>query len=549
MPRPNQRTMTEYQSLYGFALEQARAGGSSEEIEALRQEMAARGRADLHFFCYQACGFLAMTPPSGLHGRLCSFLEGAQSRKWVECFRGALKSTISTVGLSLQAVVKDPDEHVLIVSAFDPLSKTFVRQIKDIAESESFQWLYPEIRPNKKKWSDEEAYIQRPRGAGSAAREPSWKAGSVKKGLTGGHHTRIHYDDLVVWENVTSRLDAESVYGAFLSWRFLLDEWGTPEVMVGTPYTDYDLYARLKREHQGMFRRFVVPALDETTGELAWPEEYPLERLEELKRADYVTYMAQMQLNPLPPGMQTFKQATFRYWRGVDEPETEFNRHAVVVDPARLVCYMGVDPGTGVQGGDETAIVVVGVDETRHYYVLDVKHGLMDAPEMLAHLFANWDAFRIERTWLEMAGPFASLAATLAAEMEARHRYHFVEKAAVGNEPKGQRIRLTLGPWYAKSLVYHHWSHRNAALEEQLMRFPKAAHDDVADALAYAMRLGQDYGYSGAPRDDQVAENVASGFGNWTRILYTAEERAARLGKRMGRAAEGAGRIPAYGIY
>lgn len=512
-------------------------------MEGLREEMAERGKTDLHWFAWMACGFRALTPADGFHGRLCSFLDQATPvRKWVEVFRGATKSTLASVALPLRSVVVDPREHVLIVSAVEDLARSFVGQIMEIVEhGETFRWLYPEVRPHRKRaWSERGASIERPDGIRGTVREASWTAGSVQKGLTGGHYTRRHYDDLVIDANVGTRDAARKVIDTFVSWRPLRAGVDDPEVMCSTPYADYDLSAWLKREQPRLFTRLSIPVRwpDDDTGELAWPEEFPHHELDALKSLDFDKYMAQMMLQPLPPETQTFKREWFRYWRTAEEFEAEGQRGSTVVDPRRLTCYMGVDPGTGTEGGDPSAIVVVGVDEGRRYYVLEALEGCWETSYLMDMLFLMWRKWPVERTWVEMAGPFAALASTLKAEMEARGEWQFVEKANVGNERKPQRIRLTLAPCYHGCVIHHHFSHQGQALEQQLLRFRDRGgadtglpHDDLLDAFSYAMRLARDFGSYGRARDEQVEFQLRSGFGLWEKTAHTLDEIGAQVPK------------------
>ena len=173
---------------------------SRSEQEALRLEIAERGRQDLHFFAAVVCGVTCMSPTDALHGRVCSFLSDARwVRKWLEIFRGGLKSTLGNCW-DLQAVVRDPSERRLIMSAVHDLSKMFLRDIKSIILSRTFRTIYPEIRPVKSLWNLREAAVTVP-GMKHGGREATFGTGGLDVGLTGTHWSSIRWDDLVIDKN------------------------------------------------------------------------------------------------------------------------------------------------------------------------------------------------------------------------------------------------------------------------------------------------------------------------------------------------------------
>jgi hypothetical protein len=544
VPVADARTAEYYHRLYGTALREAEglalnpSQTASQELAQIREEMAERGRSDLHFFAYMACGFTAITPPEGIHGRLCAFLGDPTVRcKWIEVFRGGLKSTLCTVASSVQAIACDPDEHILMTSCTEKLSQSFVRQAMSIIKGDGmFRWLYPEIRPLKDSWSSiQGASIDREwsRKQRGRVREYSLFAGSLKTSLTGTHPSRMKYDDLVIDRNVRSKQMQLDLIEQFISWQYMLQEEGTPQDMCGTPYRDYDLYAWLRREHPEWFVRFEMPAWagdDWETGELAWPEGMSRAAIAKQMSLDPQVGMAQLGLDVKPAAYQYFAKRMFRYWRLKEEVEGQ-ECGAVVVDPKALTCYMGVDPGSGLPGGDPGAIVVIGVGEGALYYVLDAVSDEWDSMELIERIFILWDKWNVQRTRVEHWGAGAALSALLQSEMSRRGRYAFIDKPRTTGERKPVRIKTLLGPRYNCSAIFHHWSTRGDELEKQLLGFRDKGqndtnlfHDDLLDAEVYAMGLAQEFGAFGAPREDQMEENWWSTFGQYEGLGWTRED-------------------------
>ncbi|MCX7015146.1 MAG: hypothetical protein NTW86_21770, partial [Candidatus Sumerlaeota bacterium] len=53
---------------------------------------------------------------------------------------------------------------------------------------------------------------------------------------------------------------------------------------------------------------------------------------------------------------------------------------------------------------------------------------------------------------------------------------------------KAKRRIEALAPYYSNGTIWHHESLRNGELEHQLLRYPRAQHDDCADAAAYSLQ-------------------------------------------------------------
>lgn len=494
--------------------------GDMEKEGALWEELRDRCRWDLHAFSALVRGRRIMSGTAGLHGRMASFVgaEGAPVRRWLEVFRGAMKSSLATVDGSAQLVLRDPQARVLIVSANMPLSKSFLREIKQTVTGARFKLLYPEYQPDKSVWNLEEAALLK--GGVRDAREATWKAAAVEVMVTGWHGSKMVYDDLVVPTNVASREQARKVINTFESWRPLLDEWDTPELMSGTPYKMYDLYAWMKHERPGWFHRLSIPLVDEE-GVSMWPERFPAGRIAELRKLRI--YPSQYMLNPRPEDEQFFIRDEFRYCRDVDAPElgdwSQYPQaqHPVTVDYRTLHYYMGVDPGGANVGGDRTALAVVGADSFGNMYLVEHVEGPYDVYqtyEMMHYLWQEWDCYRIG---VEFAGPFKSWEPVFEAEMRQRQEWLPIEGVKLSNQHKTERVQAVLGRVFRPKKFYTDQRFRDDDFEQELLDFPDGKHDDVPDAVSHAVQTAQKYGGFGRLRKDQEEELEHTALGVWPR--------------------------------
>lgn len=131
--------------------------------DELREQIATLGKKNLYFLCKVLLGYDRLTPT--LHREVCNMVEyPGYSRKLIMIPRGHFKSTIATKGRSIQWVLQNPNERVLIVSATATNAERFLRHIEAQFEQNAlFRWVYPEILPelSKTTWSTKEAIVKR----------------------------------------------------------------------------------------------------------------------------------------------------------------------------------------------------------------------------------------------------------------------------------------------------------------------------------------------------------------------------------------------------
>src|SRR3989338_7108665 len=118
------------------------------------------------------------------------------------------KSTIITFGLSIQAILCNPDITIGIFSHTRPIAKGFLRQIKrELESNQQMKDLFPDIlfaNPAKEspKWSEDDGIVVRRKGN---PKESTVEAHGLVDGQpTSKHYKVLVYDDVVVKDSVTS---------------------------------------------------------------------------------------------------------------------------------------------------------------------------------------------------------------------------------------------------------------------------------------------------------------------------------------------------------
>ena len=240
------------------------------------------------------------------------------------------------------------------------------------------------------------------------------------------------------------------------------------------------------------WKRITIPALAEDNdvlgrapGEALWPDRFGVDYLMSFKRRNPRGFNALYQQRPTPEDGDFFKAEYLRTYLPEDRPALK-----------DLRVYMASDHAVAQkQENDRTCVVVAGVDKADNLWILDCwwKRAKTDeAVEKLIDLFAKYDPLR---WWAEDDHITKSIGPFLRKRMRERHVYmaHSKVNAYSDKLKKAQAIqgRMSMGmvlfpknaPWFQDA-------------KDELLKFPRARHDDFVDALS---TLGRGLGVMVAP--------------------------------------------------
>lgn len=392
------------------------------------------------------------------------------------------KSTIITVGLTIQNILNNPDITVGIFSHTRPIAKSFLRQIRrEFETNRLLQELFPHICPPKRgearTWSEDGGITVRRSGNPKENTVEAW--GLVDGQPTGKHFDVLVYDDVVTLESVST---PEQIRKTTDAWRLSLNlgARGGVRRMIGTRYHANDTYAELIR--QGSVRVRVHPATDDGTFE-GRPVLLSREALDE-KRRDMGPYVfaCQMLQNPLADRADGFRPEWLRYWEARREFWEAMNR-VLFVDPA----------GSRKRGSDYSVFCVVGWNADRNLYLIHGERIRANLTERTATLFRLVREYGPLFVGYEQYGMQADVE-HIRSEM-ARVNYFFTIRELGGKTPKADRIRRLI-PWFEQGRLFlpvqstfrdPEGAVRNFTtefVEEEYETFPVCAHDDMLDCLA-----------------------------------------------------------------
>ena len=424
--------------------------------------------------------------------------------------RNHAKSTVTTLFYVIFCILFQRKRNIVIISSTEDMAVRFLRRIKDeLQTNKLILWTFGQLQSDK--WSETE--IRTTTGVSVHAKG----RGAQLRGLIDG----ANRPDLVVLDDAE---DDEMVRSELR--RFDFESWFNGTVLptlapgsgqcivMGTILHMDSLLNRIV--NLSLYPEFVTKiysAIDQTTDLPLWPERFPLATLEQMKqsyiqRDQLAQFFMEWMNDPVPVENAQFQ--TFTYFD---------KQHDL---PSNLLLEGFVDAGGGSvkKGADDTAIVVTGTDSLNTLYAIDYvsdKMGtdtdrIIDEIFRLDSLYHPW-IWRIEKT---QATNFLSSAL----EKRMLNDHHFLNVVYVqpprgsgdrrGNmsDAKYQRIAAMASPMKLGAIRIQRWMTK---LLEQLQRFPRAKHDDIADALGYAWMFALTRATSTEP-DDTPAQHDALGF-------------------------------------
>ena len=422
------------------------------------------------------------------------------------------KSTILTYGLPIQELVKNPDERICIFSHTRGIAKGFLRQIKQTLEDDIplKHWFadifYPHPKKEAPKWSEDDGLVIRRRSNPKEASIEAW--GIVDGQPTSKHFTTRIYDDLVTDTSVTTPEQLKKSEDAFSLSHSLGTDGGTKRV-IGTHYHFADLYMALKKNPS--YRVRIYPATHDGTATGA-PVMLSQARLDELRRdqSSYV-FSCQQLLNPIAADEQKFKQEWIKEYTTPPHPMNQY----ILVDPAN----------EKKKKSDYTTLAVIGICPLGNRYLLKLVRDKLNLRERWELCRDTVRAYPKATFFYEKYGKDSD--DFYFGEQQQAEGVYFTINTMAGNVSKQDRI-LRLQPicehgrfYVPRNGLYHNSENMvQVFIDEEYLRFPFAAHDDLLDVIsriedpevgATAPMTGAT-GYGSGMRNDYIESRTVAGL-------------------------------------
>lgn len=309
-----------------------------------------------------------------------------------------------------------------------------------------------------------------------------------------------HRPDLVILDDIE---DDESVENKEL--RLKLHEWLDKQVLMGvdskrgtvsafgTILHPVSLLAEIsakenRSEKYANFLSLFYGALDANEKSI-WEEKFSTDQLLAERKKDFYTFAQERMNQPIPIGSGMFKRSYFKYFKEHDGSIILGDGTSISLTNCNL--YMTCDIAmTTKEYSDYTVLLITAVSPQNHMFVLDYTRERWEDPDrIIAEMFRLHAKYpQIRWVGVEEVAAQRWLIVNLRKEMDKRGNYDFVVRGLKADRDKLRRISQ-LQPRFENGSV--HIKAHMSELEEELMLFPKSAHDDVSDALAYVLQIAQ----------------------------------------------------------
>lgn len=419
--------------------------------------------------------------------------------------RGTFKSSVVTIGETLQFLLNEPNGRVLIDSETYSKAKNFLQEIKGHLEDNlkfrevfrAVHGVYPDQHKKNSsiRWTDTQVDLScRTR----KTKEPSISVSGIDKSINGMHYDLIIADDLHSEKNVTNKDQILNVIEHY-KLLFSLLEPGKPLIVIGTRWHMLDLYQHIIDTEQQDFNILKKSAYN-PDGSLFFPEVLNEEELDKIRRKQGTGIFSKQYLNePVSDENAVFKREQFVHKSWEEVKLIPINWY-LLIDPSYS------DPRGTSTYSDYAAFVIAGMDYQRKLYVRYIKRAKMNYGEIINEIFRIFTAtefqeLELRKVLMEVIGT-RSLSYELANEQKRRNTFLPMQEIKWQAKSKEERIRA-LAPFYEFSNIIHvKEASQLEELELELIQFPSGRHDDVADCLANILEIA-------SPPTDKKARNYA----------------------------------------
>lgn len=399
------------------------------------------------------------------------------------------KSYLASILFPSWYLWKNPEKSVMITSYSASLSETFSRQCRNLLYDHNYQRVFntrvADDAKSVKEWLTNRwwKYIA------------SW----VWWAITGkGFDIWIIDDPVSNREEAESETISQNIWDWYTSTFYTRQEKDAAIIVIMTRWHEDDLSGRLLNLQEELNKKdlkwekweiinFPAIAVDDELfrepWEALWEEKYSTSYLEFVRSEIWIRdFEALYQQNPVPLDTWDFTKSMFRYYDYVDIKKLEV---ITFIDPAV----------SQKQTADYTAIVTVWIDteDRNKIYVLDYFQKRVNTNEMMDYLFDIAREFDPSRVWIEKVWFQECLIEEIEKQMDLRNRY-FTLDPVMPKWEKEARIRSNLQARYSMGKIWHkRWE--SSELEKELLKFPSGKHNDIIDALSYAVSMLRVFNY------------------------------------------------------
>jgi len=406
--------------------------------------------------------------------------------------RGHAKTTLSSKIYPLYRILFQTLKYIVIISESQGQSVDLLRSIKDeIDYNPRIKYFFGDVSGQSvgNKWA--EGDIVTATGIRVFAR------GSRQR--IRGTNFNSQRPELVILDDFESELNTETpeqrdklkkwINGAVLP---SVDPKKGRVFLIGTiVHEDAYLNDINNDEHGnlGWYKKFYQAIKPDGTA--LWHERYSIEKLEAIKSQyayqgmEYM-FFQEYQNMPVAPDAGLIKSGWIKDRDSYELREQNKMWFIKKKEDDRwrnLATFLGIDPSLGKRGGDYSGLVVLGVDDEGTIYVLEAVGITVNPMQLIDIVFEKHEKWHFTTLALETV-LFQEVLRDLLFKEQIERQAYFGIKDFNPREKKGLRLQA-LVPFYAQGRVIHTEPFPEFKIE--LLNYPKAKHDDILDAMRYAL--------------------------------------------------------------
>lgn len=379
------------------------------------------------------------------------------------------KSELASIRLPAWFLGCQPHKQFLSVSATEGLASDFGRAVRNTISSPEYRAIFDtrlsEDSQAKGKWHTSDGGIYYALGIG----------GSV---LGRGGDCILIDDPYASMQDALSELTRKNVWDWYTGTAYNRLMPGGSIVVINHRMHEDDLCGRLLAQQAAGGDRWEVvelPAINEA-GEALWPDAYPIEALERIRKNSQARFWAALyQQQPAPEEGDYFKSDWLRPYEKAPDPKT-------------LRVYGGSDYAVTSDGGDYTVHAVVGIDPENRMYLLDLwrKQAASDVwVEAFCDLVLKWKPIG----WSEEQGQIKSGVGPFLDRRQRERRAYVVREQFPTRGDKAVRAQSIRGRMALEGIYVPIGADWYPAFRSELLSFPAGKHDDQVDALGLVGQL------------------------------------------------------------
>lgn len=381
------------------------------------------------------------------------------------------KSMLASEFFPAWYIGRNPDHYVVTATYAQELADDFGRKVKNQIEDEAYKAIFPGVSLADDSKSAKRFHIDGSLGGyeHSTGQRGAFYAVGVGGPLTGrGAHLLLIDDPVKNREDAESEVIRKKTKDWYTSTAYTRLMPGGRIVVIQTRWHEDDLAGWLQAEHA--HEGWVVldlPAINDA-GEALWPEQYPIDALEQIKRAlPPRDWSALYQQRPSPETGDYFKREWIHPMEHMPPRET-------------MLVYGGSDYAVTANGGDYTVHGVIGIDPNGDPWLLDVwrKQASSDVwVDAFCDMVKKWKPIG----WAEETGQIKSgVGPFLTKRMMETGAYVAREQFATRGD-KAVRAQSFRGLIATRGLRVPKDAPWLSDLISEFMSFPVGVHDDQVD--------------------------------------------------------------------